>query len=94
MADYILSEENVQELFAYLEDQLDTCGCDHTLRNTKQWLKNNIFTDNLIDNLILNNFNYRHFYIFRLRRRDRSTSAPIQQDHLRFRLLYRWQSFL
>ncbi len=35
MTDYILSEENVQQLFAYLEDQLDACGCDHTLRSTK-----------------------------------------------------------
>ena len=42
MADYILSEENVQQLFAYLEDQLDTCGCDHTLRSTEKWLKDNI----------------------------------------------------
>ena len=42
MADYILSEENVQKLFAYLENQLDACGCDHTLRCTEQWLKDNI----------------------------------------------------
>ena len=42
MADYILSEENERQLFAYLEDQLDTCGCDHTLRSTEKWLKDNI----------------------------------------------------
>jgi len=40
--DYILTEENVQELFEYLEEQLDASGCDHTLRHTKQWLKDNI----------------------------------------------------
>ena len=45
MADYILSEENVQKLFAYLEEQLDACGCDHTLRSTEQWLKDNISTE-------------------------------------------------
>ena len=28
MADHILSEENVQKLFAYLEEQLDACGCE------------------------------------------------------------------
>ena len=42
MTDFILSEENVQQLFAYLEDQLDTLGCDHTLCSTEKWLKDNI----------------------------------------------------
>ncbi|MBO5510289.1 MAG: DUF2695 domain-containing protein [Clostridia bacterium] len=42
MADYILSKEDVQNLFAYLEDQLDACDCDSTLRYTEQWLKDNI----------------------------------------------------
>ena len=28
---YLLTEENVQELFEYLEEQLDNTGCDHTL---------------------------------------------------------------
>ena len=42
MADYILSKENVQKLFAYLEEQVDACGCDNTLRFTGQWLKDNI----------------------------------------------------
>ena len=51
MADYILSEENVQQLFAYLEDQLDACGCDHTLRHTEQWLKENISAE-LYENAI------------------------------------------
>ena len=40
--DYILTEENVQELFEYLEEQLDNTGCDHTLSHTEQWLKDNI----------------------------------------------------
>lgn len=42
MADYILSKENVQKLFAYLQEQVDACGCDNTLRFTEQWLKDNI----------------------------------------------------
>ena len=40
--DYILAEENVQELFEYLEEQLDNTGCDHTLCHTEQWLKDHI----------------------------------------------------
>ncbi len=40
--DYLLTEENVQELFEYLEEQLDNSDCDHTLRHTEQWLKHNI----------------------------------------------------
>ncbi len=39
---YILTEENVQELFECLEEQLDNSCCDHTLRYTEQWLKDNI----------------------------------------------------
>lgn len=39
---YILTEENVQELFEYLEEQLDDACCDHTLRHTEQWLKDHI----------------------------------------------------
>ena len=45
MANYILSEENVQKLFEYLEEQLEACGCDHTLRSTEQWLKDNLSTE-------------------------------------------------
>ena len=51
MADYILSKENVQKLFAYLEEQMDACGCDHTLRSTEQWLKDNISAE-LHENVI------------------------------------------
>ena len=40
--DYILAEENVQELFEYLEEQLDNSYCNHTLHHTEQWLKDNI----------------------------------------------------
>ena len=43
--DYLLTEENVQELFEYLEEQLDNTGCDHTLHHTERWLKNNISQD-------------------------------------------------
>lgn len=39
---YILTEENVQELFEYLEEQLENTCCDHTLRYTEEWLKDNI----------------------------------------------------
>ncbi|MBQ8213617.1 MAG: DUF2695 domain-containing protein [Clostridia bacterium] len=49
--DYILTEENVQELFEYLEEQLDHSGCDHTLRYTKLWLKNNIAQE-MIENVL------------------------------------------
>ena len=42
--DYILAEEDVQDLFEYLEEQLENFDCDHTLRYTEQWLKDN--TDN------------------------------------------------
>lgn len=40
--EYILTEENVEELFEYLEEHLDNSSCDHTLRYTEQWLKDNI----------------------------------------------------
>ena len=40
--EYILTEENVQELFEYLEEKLDHTGCDHTLCHTEQWLKEHI----------------------------------------------------
>ena len=36
--DYLLTEENVQALFEYLEEQLDITGCDHTLHHTERWL--------------------------------------------------------
>lgn len=39
---YVLSQKSVQELFEYLEEQLDKSGCDHTLHHTKQWLIDNI----------------------------------------------------
>ena len=40
--DYILTEENVQELFEYLQEQIETTGCDHTLHHTEQWLTRHI----------------------------------------------------
>ncbi len=39
---YILTETDVQELFEYLEEQLDNYGCDHSLRHTERWLKDHI----------------------------------------------------
>lgn len=46
-ADYVLSEEDVQKLFTYLEDQLGSSFCDHTLHYTEQWLKDNISTETI-----------------------------------------------
>ena len=49
--EYILTEDFVQELFAYLEEQLNDTGCDHTLRHTKQWLKDTI-SDALFESVL------------------------------------------
>ena len=49
--DYLLTEDNVQELFEYLEEQLDNSCCDHTRRYTEQWLKDNIAQE-LIESVI------------------------------------------
>ncbi len=49
--DYILTEENVQKLFEYLEEQLDNSCCNHTLRHTEQWLKENI-SQEMIESVI------------------------------------------
>ena len=49
--DYILTAENAQDLFEYLEEQLDDSGCDHTRRYTEQWLKENI-SQNLIESVL------------------------------------------
>ena len=38
----ILLPEQLQELGKYLEQKLETEDCDHTLRITQEWLKNNI----------------------------------------------------
>ena len=40
--DYLLSEENVEDLFDYLETQLENTPCDHTLCHTRQWLADNL----------------------------------------------------
>jgi len=44
---YLLTEENVQELFEYLEEQLDNTGCDHTLRHTRRWLEEHLSKDKI-----------------------------------------------
>ncbi len=49
--DYILTEENVHELFEYLEEKLNNSCCDHTLRCTKKWL-NNKFPQEMIESVI------------------------------------------
>ena len=42
---YLLTEENAQKLFEYLEEQLDNTGCDHTLCHTQRWLEENLSND-------------------------------------------------
>lgn len=39
---YYLSKEEVTELFQYLEEALEMVACDHTLKNTDNWLRENI----------------------------------------------------
>ena len=36
---YILDEAQVEDLFGYLEEKLEACDCDHTLKFTLEWLK-------------------------------------------------------
>ena len=40
--EYILTKENVQELFGYLEEKMETAGCDHTRHHTERWLTEHI----------------------------------------------------
>ena len=49
--EYILTKEDVQELFEYLEEQLNNSSCDHTLRYMVQWLTDNI-SQELIESAI------------------------------------------
>ena len=39
---YILSKINAEDLFQYLETQLEDNPCDDTLHYTKQWLEENL----------------------------------------------------
>ena len=39
---YALGKANVKKLFKYIEAQLKSAPCDHTLRHTEQWLKDNL----------------------------------------------------
>ena len=39
---YILSKAKTQKLFRYLETQLENTPCNHKLRYTEQWLKDNL----------------------------------------------------
>ena len=39
---YILSKTKTQKLFRYLETQLVDTPCNHKLRYTEQWLKDNL----------------------------------------------------
>lgn len=45
MAEYLLSLEQVESLFEYVEAQLDETGCDHSRRHTEQWLALNVVED-------------------------------------------------
>ena len=40
--EYVLTQEQVEELFAFLESQLEEMHCDHTLQFTEQWLEENL----------------------------------------------------
>ena len=40
--EYVLTQEQVEELFAFLESQLEETPCDHTLQFTTQWLEENL----------------------------------------------------
>ena len=35
---YCLEQEEVEELFEYLEEALQAEECDHSLKNTEQWI--------------------------------------------------------
>ncbi len=39
---YILSQTKAEELFRYLETQLENTPCNHTLYYTEQWLNDNL----------------------------------------------------
>lgn len=39
---YCLEKEEVESLFEYLEETLEEAECDHTLKNTEQWITENI----------------------------------------------------
>lgn len=49
--DYLLTQENVEALFEWLETQLDLTGCDHTLRHTEQWLKHR-YSQEMVERII------------------------------------------
>lgn len=39
---YCLEQEEVEELFEYLEEALEEEECDNSLKNTEQWIIDNI----------------------------------------------------
>lgn len=39
--EYILTYDQAESLFDFLEEKLDESGCDHTLRFTKEWISKN-----------------------------------------------------
>ncbi len=39
---YCLEKKEVEALFEYLEEALEEAECDHTLKNTEQWIMDNI----------------------------------------------------
>lgn len=48
---YLLSKVEVEELFSYLENQLESASCDDTLRHTMQWLQDH-FPQGKIDDIL------------------------------------------
>ena len=47
--EYILSKDEVEKLFIYLESELEQTPCQHTRMYTKQWLKNNLPQEKIDD---------------------------------------------
>ncbi len=47
--EYLLSKDEVEKLFIYLEAQLEKTPCQHTRMHTKQWLSNNQPQDRIED---------------------------------------------
>ena len=45
MQEYLLTVEQVEELFGYVEEALEDMGCDHTRTHTEAWIKENISED-------------------------------------------------
>ncbi len=50
---HILSVDQVEKLFHYIEFHLEETGCNHTRKHTEAWLKQNIADNAQIDAILL-----------------------------------------